>query len=170
MERDDGQIERPRRRRSRFVRGLGGGLLAIALVALGVAAGVWEERRSSGGSSPNPGRRDAAPSQGGMAMPGMSSPQSAPASAVDPPAEVEVVLTPDALARTGIKTATVGAVESRASVRVPGSVMPNAYREVKVTPIVGGIATKVNVALGEGVRRGAPIVTLFSAELADAQT
>lgn len=103
-------------------------------------------------------------------MPGMSSPQSAPASAVDPPAEVEVVLTPDALARTGIKTATVGAVESRASVRVPGSVMPNAYREVKITPIVGGIATKVNVALGEGVRRGAPIVTLFSAELADAQT
>ena len=48
--------------------------------------------------------------------------------------------------------------------------MPNAYREVKVTPIVGGIVTKVPVALGDTVRRGAPVVTLFSAELADAQT
>ncbi|MGH7356028.1 MAG: efflux RND transporter periplasmic adaptor subunit [Candidatus Rokuibacteriota bacterium] len=80
------------------------------------------------------------------------------------------MLTPDAVARAGIKTATVSAAESTASVRVPGSVMPNAYREVKVTPIVGGIVTKVHVALGDTVRRGAPIVTLFSAELADAQT
>jgi RND family efflux transporter MFP subunit len=48
--------------------------------------------------------------------------------------------------------------------------MPNAYREVKVTPIVGGIVTKVPVALGDTVRRGNPVVTLFSAELADAQT
>jgi RND family efflux transporter MFP subunit len=53
---------------------------------------------------------------------------------------------------------------------VPGSVMPNAYREVKVTPIAGGIVRQVHVALGDAVRRGAPVVTLFSAELAEAQT
>ncbi len=165
MEREDRQvIERPRgrQRRGRVVRGVGGGLLALALVALGVAAGVWGERRSSGGGSPDPGRQDVAPS------PEVT--HSAPASSTDPPGDVEVLLTADALAKVGIKTSTVASAESSASVRVPGNVMPNAYREVKVTPIVGGIVTKVPVALGDTVRRGNPVVTLFSAELAEAQT
>jgi len=165
MEREDRQvIERPRgrQRRGRVVRGVGGGLLALALVALGVAAGVWGERRGSGGGSPDPGRQDAAPSQGAA--------PSAPTPSADPPGDVEVLLPADALAKVGIKTATISAVESTASVRVPGNVMPNAYREVKVTPIVGGIVTNVPVALGDTVRRGNPVVTLFSAELADAQT
>jgi cobalt-zinc-cadmium efflux system membrane fusion protein len=48
--------------------------------------------------------------------------------------------------------------------------MANAYREVKVTPIAGGIVTKVRVELGTTVERGASLATLFSAELADAQT
>jgi RND family efflux transporter MFP subunit len=48
--------------------------------------------------------------------------------------------------------------------------MANAYKEVKVTPIAAGIVTKVHVELGAVVRRGAPLVTLFSAELADSQT
>ncbi len=103
-----------------------------------------------------------------MAMP--AGPPASASPAADAATEVEVVLTGDALVRAGIKTATVGATESGASVRVPGSVMPNAYREVKVSPIVGGIVTKVHVALGDVARRGVPIVTLFSAELADAQT
>jgi RND family efflux transporter MFP subunit len=111
-----------------------------------------------------------AASHAGMAMPAGSPPAPAPASGTAPPAEVEVVLTPEAMARAGIKTARVGVLETSASIRVPGSVMPNAYREVKVTPIAGGIVTKVHAALGDVVRRGAPLVTLFSAELADAQT
>jgi RND family efflux transporter MFP subunit len=84
-------------------------------------------------------------------------------------AEVEVVLTSEALARAGIKTAPVTTTGASSSVNVPGSVMPNAYRDVKVTPIAGGIVTKVHVELGAAVRRGAPLVTLFSSELADAQ-
>src|SRR6266849_1611991 len=56
------------------------------------------------------------------------------------------------------------------SVTVPGNVMPNACKEVKVTPIAAGLVTKVHVELGAVVRRGAPLVTLFSAELADSQT
>jgi RND family efflux transporter MFP subunit len=103
-----------------------------------------------------------------MGMPAPAAPTSTPGT--DPSAEVEVVLTPEGIARAGIKTAAVGASEPSASVRVPGSVMPNAYREVKVTPIVGGIVLKVDVALGDTVGRGTPVVTLFSAELADAQT
>lgn len=170
MEREDGHVmERPRRRqkRGRLVRGLGGGLLVLALVALGVAAGVWGERRNAGGS-PSPGQQDARPPQGSMAMPGMAAP-STPAPSADPPAEVEVLLTSEALARAGIKTATVGTVDARASVRVPGTVMPDAYHEVKVVPVVAGIVTRVHVELGAAVRRGTPLVTLFSADLADAQ-
>ncbi len=81
-----------------------------------------------------------------------------------------MLLTSEGVIRAGFKTATVGAVEASTAVRVPGSVMPNAYREVKVTPIAAGIVTQVHVALGDAVRRGAPVVTLFSAELAEAQT
>src|SRR6266567_386765 len=87
-----------------------------------------------------------------------------------PGAEVEVVLTPEVVARAGIKMAPVTATSTGGSVNVPGSIMPNAYRDVKVTPIAGGIVTRVHVELGAAVRRGAPLVTLFSSELADAQT
>jgi RND family efflux transporter MFP subunit len=102
-------------------------------------------------------------------MPGMPMPGGG-ASASGPGAEVEVVLTSDVVVRAGIKTAPVTATSQGGSVTVPGSVMPNAYRDVKVTPIAGGIVTRVHVELGAPVRRGAPVVTLFSSELADAQT
>lgn len=96
----------------------------------------------------------------------------APASVptVTAPAEVEVVVSPEALARAGIKTSKVTTIESNTSIRVPGVVMANSYREVRVTPIVGGIVTRVHVELGTAVKRGAPLATLFSNELADAQT
>jgi RND family efflux transporter MFP subunit len=84
--------------------------------------------------------------------------------------DVEVVLSPEAVAQAGITTARVTVVEPHTSVQVPGMVMANAYREVKVFPIVGGIVTKVHVELGTAVKRGAPLVTLFSTELAEAQT
>src|SRR5881628_2062638 len=94
MERDDGQAMR----RRRLVRGLGATVLAIGLVALGVTAGIWGERRASSGGSPKAGSvtGPAAP-HGGMAM--TASPPESASPAADPPAEVEVVLTADALAR-----------------------------------------------------------------------
>lgn len=170
MERDDEDViqtpERPPRR-GRVGRGLGAGLLAIGLVALGVAAGVWGERRASTSGVARPAdtqSRGGPASQGALAMP------ASPPAASAPTGDVEVVLTPEAVARAGIKTAKLVAVESGASIRVPGTVMANAYREVKVTPIAGGIVSKVHVALGDAVKRGVPLVTLFSADLADAQT
>ncbi len=171
MERDERQVvERPRGRpgRTRLERSLWAAGLALALVALGVAAGVWGERRLSSGSSTTGKVAAGGAAPGAMPMPQASGSAAAPAT--DPPAEVEIELTGDALARAGIKTTTVNAVGSSASVRVPGTVMANAYREVKITPIVGGIVRAVPVALGDSVRRGAPVITLFSAELADAQT
>jgi cobalt-zinc-cadmium efflux system membrane fusion protein len=84
--------------------------------------------------------------------------------------DVEIVLSPEAMAQAGIKTAAVTAVEAGTSVQVPGTIMANAYREVKVFPIIGGVVTTVHVELGTTVTRGAPLATLFSGELAEAQT
>ena len=80
------------------------------------------------------------------------------------------MLTPEAVARAGIKTARAEVVAAQTAIQLPGTVMADAYREVKVVPIVGGIVTKVHVELGTAVKRGAPLATLFSTELAEAQT
>ena len=82
----------------------------------------------------------------------------------------EVVLSSEAVTRAGIKTALAEVAVSQEVIQLPGTVMADAYREVKVTPIVGGIVTKVNVELGTTVKRGTPLATLFSPELAEAQT
>jgi hypothetical protein len=79
----------------------------------------------------------------------------------------EVVLSPEAVSRAGIKTAKVEVVDAQTTIQLPGTVMADAYREVKVVPIVGGIVTKVHVDLGHG--QAVPLAT-SSAELAEAQT
>lgn len=80
------------------------------------------------------------------------------------------MLTPEAVAHAGIKTATVEVVEARTTMQLPGNVMADAYREVKITPVAGGIVTKIHAELGTAVKQGAPLVTLFSTELAEAHT
>ena len=80
------------------------------------------------------------------------------------------MLSPEAVVQAGVKTAQVSAIKPELSTQVPAVVMPNAYREVKVTPLVGGIVRKVHAELGASVKSGAPLATLFSTELADAQT
>jgi membrane fusion protein, heavy metal efflux system len=85
-------------------------------------------------------------------------------------ADVEIVLGPEAVARAGIKIAPVTVGSTSMEVTVPGSVVANSYREVKVAPIAAGLVTKVNVELGVSVRRGQPLATIFSTDLADAQT
>ena len=117
----------------------------------------------------------------GTFSPPLSSPAAAPTAAESRPttdptiveaaidAEVEVMLAPEVVTHAGIKTAEVSVVEPRTSTEVPGVVTANAYREVKVRPLVGGIVRKVHVELGTAVKQGAPLATLFSAELPDAQ-
>jgi membrane fusion protein, heavy metal efflux system len=142
------------RRRTRLLRACLFGLGALGLIALGTVVGATLTLRRTEGI-----RTPAAPMT------------TAPAPALAERAgEVEVVLTPDALARAGIKTAPVSAIVGGRISTVPGSVTANAYREVKVTPIAPGIVTKVHADLGTVVKRGAPLLTLFSADLADSQT
>src|SRR5262247_2005458 len=142
------------RRRTGLLRACLFGLGALGLIALGTVFGAtWALRRTEGIRTP--------------AASVTTAPAPIPA---EPVGEAEVVLTPEALARAGIKTAPVSAVASGPIATAPGSVTANAYREVKVTPIAPGIVTKVHADLGTVVKRGAPLLTLFSADLADSQT
>lgn len=155
-------IESPRHhQRGRIGRILARGLLSVGLIALGAAGAILVLRF---GSHTPPAPVTATPTPIAAEVPPMAEP--AP---VETAGEVEVWLSPEAVAQAGIKTAKVAVAETSVSTQVPGVVMANAYREVKVAPIVGGIVTKVRVELGATVRRGAPLATLFSAELADAQ-
>jgi RND family efflux transporter MFP subunit len=174
------------RHRSPAWRILLGVVAAVALLAVGAAGTVLALRQgfqipgvappsvaATSPAEPNPRPPRAPSAREAPAAPEakpLSTPAAAPATPPAEPGEVEVVLTSDALGRIGLKTARVGAVEARTSVQVPGTVQPHGYREVKVSPISGGIVTGVHAELGAAVRRGAPLATLFSTDLADAQT
>jgi membrane fusion protein, heavy metal efflux system len=160
---DDRMIQAPEAHAGRSWPGrfLVRGLLAIGLIAIGAVGATLVLR--FGNNTP------AAPVTAPPSL-ATEAPATAAPTAAEPADEVEVVLSPEAVAQAGIKTAEVTVVERGTSVQVPGTIMANAYREVKVFPIVGGIVTKLHAELGTAVKRGAPLATLFSAELAEAQT
>ncbi len=175
MEGDDDVIDdhSAQGRRGRRRRSVGVAAGAVALLIVGAAGGVvWSERHGSVRARPSVGSRDAqtpAASPDARGMPeGMPAPsgQAAVAKAEE---AVEVSLTAEAVERAGIKIAEVKAQSSVSGVTVPGTVMSNAYRDTKVNALVGGIVRQVMVELGAEVRRGAPLVVIFSSELADAQ-
>src|SRR5262249_6523400 len=82
---------------------------------------------------------------------------------------VEVSLTAEALERAGIKTAPVRSEAAAGTISVPGTITSNAYGETKVNALVGGIARRVGVELGQAVARGQALAVVFSNELAEAQ-
>src|SRR5206468_6634862 len=115
--------------------------------------------------------------------PGANSPQSTAAGAVQPtanalpsapppaaPADVVVTLTPEAIQRTGIVIAPVSPGRDTSTLRLPGIVGPNAYKQVAITPLVGGRVTRVLAELGQSVRRGQPLAEIFSPELTEVET
>jgi cobalt-zinc-cadmium efflux system membrane fusion protein len=153
---------RPRGRRRRLGRGLMMVMAALCLIAVGALGATLVPRYLSGAP---PTSVATAP------IPPVSAPPaSEPPAASAPASPAEVVLSPEAVSRAGIKTAPAEVVASQATIQLPGTVMADAYREVKVVPIVGGIVTKVHVELGAAVKRGTPLAMLFSPELAEAQT
>lgn len=84
--------------------------------------------------------------------------------------DVVVTLTPDAVERAGLMTATVSTGTSATEFRLPGVVEPNAYRQVAVTPLVNGRVTRVTAQLGARVRRGETMAEIYSPALAEART
>lgn len=152
----------PRRKRGAFGRRLVMVIGALGLVALG-ALGATLAPHYLG--SILPVAVATAPASAPTAPPA-----SEPSAVSAPEAVAEVVLMPEAVTRAGIKIAAVEVMASQAVIQLPGTVMADAYREVKIVPVAGGIVTRVHVELGTTVKRGAPLATLFSAELAETQT
>ena len=145
-----------------LLRGLVWGIGALGLIALGALGAILGPRYLG----------DVLPATVATAPTSLpaTARQAEPAATSVPAATAEIVLSPEAVSRAGIMTAPAEVVASQAVIQLPGTVMADAYREVKVVPIVGGIVTKVHVELGTTVKRGAPLATLFSPELAEAQT
>jgi cobalt-zinc-cadmium efflux system membrane fusion protein len=84
--------------------------------------------------------------------------------------DIVVALTPEAIQRAGIVLAPVSAGRDTSTLRLPGIVQPNAYKQVTVTSLVGGRVTGVLAELGQSVRRAQPLAEIFSPELAEAET
>ncbi len=141
-----------------------GPLLAggAAVLAVGIAVGYSFRPSSS-----------AAPETGAVNAPAAGEGHQHGATAAAPAAEtggVVVTLTPEMAARASIRTAPATAGTATATLRIPGVVQPNAYKEVIVTSLVSGRVTQVQAELGAAVTAQAPLATIYSPELADAQT
>jgi RND family efflux transporter MFP subunit len=101
----------------------------------------------------------------------MSAPASAPSgTATGSSGDVVVTLSPEAVERAGLATATVATGALATDVRVPGVVEPNAYQQVAVTPLVSGRVTRVAAQLGARVRKGDTMAEIYSPAIADART
>ena len=138
-------------------------LAGLVILIVGVGAGGWLAER--GILFPRP-----------KSQPGVVSPVPAATSSPivveqpEKPQEVEVAVPVESLDRMHLQFAKVTGGTMSTKIRVPGTVQPNAYREVHVTPIAGGVVTQVSVELGQSVKRGQPIAQVFSRDLAEAQT
>ncbi len=135
-----------------------------ALVASLVVSGVWVVAKRSHNTASAP--PDSMAAMGSTAMPPTSSPGQASAAST----ELEIDLAPDDLKKAQIRIVRVTNGIIAAKLRVPGIVKPNEYREVHVTPLVGGVVKEVPVVLGDHVKRGQPLAIIFSSELAEAET
>jgi RND family efflux transporter MFP subunit len=136
--------------------------IALAALVLGfLVAGVWLFSKRSPKPAPAP-----PDSMASMAMPATSSPSEASAAST----ELQIDLASDDLKKAQIRTARVANGVTSAKLRVPGIVKANEYREVHITPLVGGVVKDVPVVLGDHVKRGQPLAIIFSSELAEAET
>src|SRR4029077_17048769 len=77
---------------------------------------------------------------------------------------------PDMIQRAGIKTVAAMKGSATTSLHLPGVVQPNAYKNVDVTSLVSGRLTQVKAELGQAVMLNEVLATVYSPELADAQT
>ncbi len=94
-----------------------------------------------------------------------------------PAAAAEATATPDeglrmddaALKAIGIRLEAVQASQLSGSIRVPGEVLDSAYGTTLITPRVESLVVRRHAKLGDEVRAGAPLVTLASVQVSDAQ-
>jgi RND family efflux transporter MFP subunit len=140
----------------------------VAVLVLGVTAVVFAFVFSRGAGS-GAGRPVPAP-VGIEASPAVKS-----SAAHSMPGDVSITLTPDKLANAEIMIEAAAphsgtAVSGAAGIRTTGTVQANEYKQTPVVPVTGGIVREVNVELGDKVKRGQSLLTIFSTELADSQS
>jgi cobalt-zinc-cadmium efflux system membrane fusion protein len=135
-----------------------------AVTVLAIAFGLWFGTQH--GSRPKPRQRTAMSSMADMSTP--SNDDSTDSTGAN--ADLQVELGPDDLKKAQVQTVHVDVRKTSSTLRVPGIVNPNEYREVHVTSLVGGVVRQVPVVLGDHVKRGQPLAVVFSSELAEAET
>jgi cobalt-zinc-cadmium efflux system membrane fusion protein len=71
--------------------------------------------------------------------------------------------------KNGVETARISMQTLGDEITAPGEVVLNQYKTAHVTPRISGQITRRHAKLGQHVKRGAPLVTLTSVQLAEAQ-
>ena len=74
-----------------------------------------------------------------------------------------------AMEAAGIRVATLDAASLSEELRAPGEVLDNAYGTTLITPRVEALVVRRHAKLGDDVAKGAPLVTLSSVAVAQAQ-
>jgi cobalt-zinc-cadmium efflux system membrane fusion protein len=96
----------------------------------------------------------------------------APEAATAEPAEgtpSAIRMEPAALSAAGIRLETLQASSLSEQLRAPGEVLDSAYNTTLITPRVESLVVRRHAKLGDEVRGGAPLATLASVEVSDAQ-
>ena len=138
-------------------------LAGLVILIVGIGAGGWLAQRGMLFSTPKSQRPAASPVHGAKPFKGEDA---APAM----PQEIEVTVPVESMDRMHLQFAKVTGGTMSTEIRVPGTVQPNAYREVHVTPIAAGVVTHVSVELGQNVKRGQSIAQVLSRDLSEAQS
>jgi len=94
----------------------------------------------------------------------------APPAPPAPPRAAPLALAPEQQAAAGIVIATAERRALSTTETVPGVVQANAYRSALVSTRLPAVVQRRHATLGQTVREGQPLATLFSAEMADAQS
>ena len=141
---------------------------ALALLAVGGGATYVGLRSSATSRSASDAHAGALATGSPATGPAVEAPSAPVAPAALP--DVVVTLSKEGIERAGITVTTVTTATTSGSLRAPGVVEPNAYRQVIVTPLVSGRITRVTAELGQHVQRGQTIAQIFSPELAESQT
>jgi RND family efflux transporter MFP subunit len=110
------------------------------------------------------------PKPGVSAGASVRAPAATPEVTAGPLPDVAITLSDDAVAKAGVVVSPVTVSEATTTLHLAGIVEPNAYRQVVVAPLVSGRVTRVRVTLGDRVARNAPLVEVYSPELAESQT
>lgn len=148
-------------------------LLLAALVALLVVAGVavviWRRpvNPTSTAGREVPTVESLGETGAGRAVPTVESVSGS--DLVTPAGKADLTLPTEMIERIKLQFAEVKTQAIANQLRTTGTVQANAYKETRVTPLVGGRVTAVHAQLGDAVKKEQTLATIFSPELAQEQ-